>query len=320
VVNALDSATYQGDEPRLEIALYEYGNSAIEADDGWIRQVQPFTHELDRVSQALFALATNGGSEHAGQAVARSIDELSWREGDNVLRVLYVAGNEEFAQGPVDPAVAMAKASAKRVVVNTVFCGAEDLGALTGWSDAARLGGGRYSSIDHNHVRQYIAAPQDEEIASLGGELNETYVYYGAQGRSGYENLVAQDGNAEGSGMGSVVTRSVSKSSKHYRNGSWDLVDALEGGEVELGKIDKSSLPLALRDKGEAEIEAHIEQKKTRRAQIQARLAELAAEREAWLTDARAAQAGDSPMGLDGAIVESIHEQARAAGFTLDQA
>jgi signal transduction histidine kinase len=94
VVNALDSATFRGEQPRLEIALYEYGNDRLAAKDGWIRQVQGFTSELDVISEALFSLSTFGGSEHAGQVVARSTDELAWHDGENVLRVLSPFGLE----------------------------------------------------------------------------------------------------------------------------------------------------------------------------------------------------------------------------------
>lgn len=88
VVNALDGATYHGGAPRLEIAIYEYGNDTLPGESGWIRQVQPFTSELDSVSEALFSLTTNGGTELASAAIGRSIDELEWRSGEGVREVL----------------------------------------------------------------------------------------------------------------------------------------------------------------------------------------------------------------------------------------
>jgi hypothetical protein len=320
VVNALDGATFRGEAPRLEIALYEYGNDRLAVGDGWIRQVRGFTTELDSISEALFSLSTNGGSEHAGQVIARSIDELAWHRGDNVLRVLYIAGNETMHQGPVDYREAARQARERGIVVNTVLCGSPESSESVEWREAAELGGGRFLTIDHNHVVEYIAAPQDDEITALGLSINETYVRYGAQGREGERNQIAQDGNAGSYGAGSVVQRSVSKSSKLYDNGSWDLVDALESGKVGLAKVDRSTLPEALRSLDDAALEAHVEAQKKRRAQMQAQLAELAREREVWLQAERARRSGDDARSLDGAIVESIHEQARAAGFTLSEA
>lgn len=234
VVNTLDGATYHGGAPKLEIALYEYGNDELSGESGYIRQVRGFSSELDAVSQALFSLRTNGGQEYAGQVIARSLSDLEWREGDGVLRVAYIAGNEGFEQGPVAYADAVADAKSRGIVVNTVYCGGPDELDATGWREGARLAGGRFLSIDHNAVVHYVAAPQDDEIARLGREINDTYVYYGADGRSGYDNQVAQDDNMLDYGAGSVVTRSISKGSHMYRNESWDLVDAVEGDAAAL--------------------------------------------------------------------------------------
>ena len=320
VVNALDSATFRGEAPRLEIALYEYGNDRLEASDGWIRQVRGFTSELDTIADALFSLSTYGGAEHAGEVIARSIDELEWHSGDNVLRVLYIAGNETMHQGPVDYRQAARRARDRGIVVNTVLCGSPHSSESPEWREAAELGGGRFLTIDHNHVAAYIAAPQDEEIARLGSEINGTYVHYGADGREGQRNQIRQDANSSTYGVGTVVSRAMSKSSKLYDNGRWDLVDALESGKVGLNEVDRATLPGTLRDLSEDELRTHVDAQKARRAEIQARLAELAQARDRWLQAEHTRQAGDDAHSLDHAIVESIHEQARAAGFTLSEA
>jgi hypothetical protein len=320
VVNTLDGATYHGGRPQLEIALYEYGNDGLDGENGYIRQVSPFTSELDTISQALFALTTNGGEEYAGQVIARSVDDLAWRDGEGVLRVAYIAGNEGFDQGRLRYDEALSKARAKGVVVNTVYCGGGDENDAIGWREGARLAGGKFLSIDQDHVVQHIAAPQDDEIARIGRDINDTYVYFGAEGRAGFDNQVAQDDNMAKYGAGSVVTRSISKGSHMYRNDSWDLVDALESETVELEGVDKGTLPAGLRDLGDGDLREELKAKKTERKQLQSRLAELAQEREEYVARERARLSADDPESLDGAILESIREQAAAAGFTLDQA
>src|SRR4029078_9489744 len=54
---------------RVELALYEYGNDRLSAKTGFIRQVSPFSIDLDKVSEALHGLSTNGGSEYVGQVI-----------------------------------------------------------------------------------------------------------------------------------------------------------------------------------------------------------------------------------------------------------
>lgn len=316
VVNALDSATLHGQRPTLEIALYEYGNSELSPAGGFIRQVSPFTTELDRVSQALFELDTMGGSEHAGQVIARSLDELAWREGG--LRVVFLAGNEELDQGPVGWRDAIARARSRGIVVNAVNCtagGSPD----PGWVDAATLAGGRFLQIDHDAVAVHVAAPQDAEIARLGEALNATYVGYGRDGAWGLENQVAQDDNAEGIGMGSSVQRALTKGSSRYANPSWDLVDAVDSAAVSLDELDAEQLPAEARGLAGAELHTWIDGKRKEREALKSRLAALAKARAAHVAAQAAADASGAAR-LDTAIVDSILSQARDAGFTIEPA
>lgn len=312
VVNALDAATFQGDRPRLEVAVYEYGNDGVPGEVGHIRRVVGFTGELDEVSRALFSLSTRGGSEHAPQAIARATDELEWRGGDGVLRVLYVAGNESFQQGPVAWGQALDAASAKGVVVNTVFCGPEhDLDASL-WADAAAHGHGKAFRIDHDLQVVDPTTPFDARIGELGVAINETYLAYGARGRDGLANQIEQDNNSMASH--SMVSRGLSKSGSNYRNPSWDLVDALDEGTVDLAGLPEEALPAELRGLDAEGRAAAVAERRAKREAIAGTLAELRREREAYLAEHRDDHA---PVGLDAAMIEALAEQAGRAGFTL---
>ena len=63
IVNELALAKCEGEKPTVKIALYEYGNDRLTASEGYIRMVTPLTNDLDQISQDLFGLTTNGGSE-----------------------------------------------------------------------------------------------------------------------------------------------------------------------------------------------------------------------------------------------------------------
>ncbi len=63
IVNTLTTLKYEGKSPKIEIALYEYGNDGL-SDENWVRKVTPLTQDLDLISEKLFALKTNGGTEY----------------------------------------------------------------------------------------------------------------------------------------------------------------------------------------------------------------------------------------------------------------
>ena len=59
--------------PRLEIALYQYGNNDLASREGYIQQVLGFSTDLDEISETLFSLTTNGGEEYCGQVIHTSL-------------------------------------------------------------------------------------------------------------------------------------------------------------------------------------------------------------------------------------------------------
>ncbi|MEM6292546.1 MAG: vWA domain-containing protein [Myxococcota bacterium] len=312
VVNTLDGATFSGEAPRLEIAVYEYGNDRLASRDGYIRQVVAFSSELDRVSEGLFSLTTAGGDEYAGQAIGRAVDELAWAKDDNVFRVLYIAGNEGFDQGSVDFRRTVARAKAEGIVVNTVNCaGGSSWDA--GWQEAADVGGGKALRIDQNAVAVHIESPYDAKIQALSSKINDTYIGYGSLGATGLANQAAQDANSVRYGAGSSISRAAAKSSMHYDNGSWDLVDALENGDVEDASEVRDSLAGDLKGLDDEALREHVEQKKAERETLQEEMRELQQKRADYVSGKKS----DEANRLDTAIVESLTEQAVAAGFTL---
>ncbi len=83
IVNTLTSLKYNGQTPQVEIALYEYGNDGIR-DENYIRQLTPLTQDLDLVSEKLFALRTNGGSEYCGAVIRDASANLNWDSNEKV--------------------------------------------------------------------------------------------------------------------------------------------------------------------------------------------------------------------------------------------
>jgi hypothetical protein len=315
IVNEFARLRRDGRAPRLEVALYEYGNDLLPASEQYLRMVVPLTSDLDRVSEQLFALKTNGGSEYCGAVIRAASDSLAWSQGSSDFKAIFVAGNEEFTQGTVDYHASCAAAVARGIVVNTIFCGPRAEGERTGWKNGADLADGRFVTIDQNRIAAEVAAPQDAEIARLGQTLNTTYVPFGQGGHEGKARQEAQDGNARAAAPSSFVQRQVSKSQPIYANDSWDLVDAVKGGSVKVEKVRDEDLPAEMKAMSPAERKVYVDKKAGDRAAIQAQIRTLSDERAKFLAAARAKESG-SPATLDKAIVEMVGTEAAAKGYS----
>ncbi len=90
IVNTLTTLKYEGKTPSIEISLYEYGNSGLSQSSDYIRQIVPLTTDLDLISEQLFSLRTNGGSEYCGAVIKEASDKLSWKPGNQNMKLIYI--------------------------------------------------------------------------------------------------------------------------------------------------------------------------------------------------------------------------------------
>ena len=317
VVNEFISAERGGVRPEFEVALYEYGNNRLDRKENWVRRILPLTDDLDRISEELFALTTNGGDEYCGAVIKRAVEDLEWSDVPDDLKTIFIAGNEPFTQGGVDFRKACPAAIKRGIIVNTIFCGAHAEGISTHWKDGATLADGAYMNIDQNEVSVTINAPQDAEIMRLGERLNTTYVAYGAAGARGANNQVLQDSNALSLGRAFNVSRQVAKSSHFYKAKGWDLVDAVEEGEVDLEKLEDESLPAELRGKTPEELQEFVEVKKREREEIQKKIQELNETRKIYISAEMKKRGESDSHTLDSAMIKAVKEQAQKRNFTF---
>jgi hypothetical protein len=298
---------------RIELALYEYGNQTLPERDGYIRQVMPFTTDLDSVSEALQGLFTNGGDEFAGKAIHQAVTSLAWSTNPDALRFVFVAGNESFDQGPITAAVAMQEAARGDISVQLIHCGSGD----ATWEAAAVLARSDLVSIDQNQVAQHIPAPQDADILRLGAQLNDTYVAYGAHGQQAAARQASADASSARMSAKVAVERSQLKAKRGYKNEMWDLVDALEKDAAFLDKVADPDLPSELRGKSLAEKKAAVAAKAATRAELKARIVELEAERTRFLARERERLGAAEDQSLNAGLMTPTKKAATKKGYSF---
>ena len=305
--------------PELRVGLLSYGTDKSVADDGWIDVHLDLTDDLDGVYAELMALTIGGHEEYVGRALDTALDEIGWSPDRDVLRILFITGNESADQGVEshDFRVAARAASDRGIIVNALYAGNRDQGIAEMWPEVARRGDGVFSAIDPSSGTIQIPTPQDENLLALNAKLNTTYLPYGERGNDGLTNQLAQDANATRLGVQSCSSRIVAKGSALYTNASWDLVDAALEEGFDWDDLDPQDLPEELRAMTYEQLDAHIETVRVKREEIQHEIQLVSAERENYI---KAVLAKDPAAlnGLGGAMLEAIREQAGAKGFSRD--
>ena len=315
IVGEFTKLELAGKSPRLEVALYEYGNSGIPASTGFIRQVVPLTDDVDRISEALFALKTNGGDEYCGQVIQGATEQLGWSSGRRDLRAIFIAGNEPFTQGQVDYRVACKAAADKGITVSTIHCGDRQTGIATQWGGRCEIG--RWFLLLHQPGSQDLRhrGTTRYELAKLSAELNTTYLPYGVHRQDAANRQQAQDANAAKSAASVAAARAGFKASKQYRNSGWDLVDAVAEQRVQLEDLPADQLPEAMKSLDGPARTKYVAEMAEKRESIQAKIRGLTDARDAYLAKERKRLAAEAPAEAHAAaapLAEAVRDAIRA--------
>ena len=317
VVNEFITAKQNGKTPYVQVALYEYGKSSLSKEQHYIRRTQPLTRDLDKISEELFALKTNGGDEYCGAVITRATQDLKWDPSSKIYKAIFIAGNEPFTQGPIEPKQACKDAITKGIIVNTIHCGAEQAGINGGWKNGAMLADGSFMIIDQNQAVAHVDAPQDKEIVKLNEALNRTYIVYGKEGKRYKDNQIAQDNNANGIARSNLAGRAATKASANYWNPNWDVVDWSNQKDFKWEDVKKEDLPKDLQKLSTEELKAHVAKKEAERGEVQTKILKLTKERAEYVAEKRKELAKEAGKSLGDAVASAVRKQAATKGVTF---
>ncbi len=320
IINEFGAAEKGGNNPTVQVALYEYGNDNLAAGEGYIRQVLPFTTDLDKISEQLFGLRTRGGQEYCGWVIRDAIGSLQWDRHADVYKAIFIAGNEPFTQGPVDFHESVAEAVKKGIAVNSIFCGNRQEGVAMQWKAGADAGGGDYANIDQAAQVVSVQAPQDAEIQRLSSQLNDTFIAYGSAGKKARARQEAADNSALAApaATGVATQRAMAKAGTQYSSqaAEWDVVSALDTGKLKESEIRKEELPKELQAMDSKERDTYIRKKANERKAIQAKISQLSEQRRKYVSSEEkklAAQGASQTLGQ--AVIKTVRSQATKKGF-----
>lgn len=316
IVNEVGSLTHNGQTPNIEFALYQYGNDGLNSKNNFIEKVLDLTSDLDVISQKLFGLTTNGGQEYCGAVIGASLSELNWSVSPQDLKMIYIAGNEAFDQGPVEFLEECKKAVGRNIFINTIYCGDYDQGVREHWKEGATCSTGDYFNINSNAAVVHIDTPYDKDIQVYNDSLNGTYYGYGSIGSARKMAQSTEDSNAEMEAPAVATERAIVKSKAIYSNNSWDLLDGVNAGIVQLDSLKQEDLPDEFKGKTLEEKKVLLEEKEADRNRFQEKISSLAVERQNFIDDEMAKRAEEGEVDDFGTSVnKSIMEKATEIGY-----
>lgn len=315
IVNEASTLTYQGAPVTLEIAMYDYGNSTISATQNYIRKQLDFSTDLDLVSEKLFGLRTSGGEEYCAAALVSSLKELNWSSSPQDLKLVYIAGNESFKQGPISTTTACELAAQKHVLVSTIFCGDRLQGINLGWKNGSDCGNGDFFNIDPNLAVSQIETPFDDQIIEQNRLLNNTYIGYGSVAIESKSKQLSQDQNALGVSKAAQTERYLVKSKSSYKNDKWDIVDANLADSTKIATLKEEELPAEMKGMSVEQRKAFVKQKSEERSAIQKEMARLEAERRNYIASEKAKTTGTQTDDFGTAVATSLRNNAKTLGF-----
>jgi hypothetical protein len=301
IVNRLNTVA---PDATIRVGLLTYGSpSGSTAARGWVIEQSDLTTDLDTVYSHMMALKTSGGDEYVGWVMHQAVESMSWTPGDAGVRLMFVAGNESADQGRAthdfrDVAV---RARENGILVNALFAGPKETGAQEHWAELANAGKGAYAAIEMKRGTVVVASPVDQRLHELNSALNDTYVPYGSEGRAGKARQEAMDVQAGSMGLGVLGSRAGTKSGKAYKNSHWDVLDAVDEGQLDLD--DGEGLPEELKPMSVDERRVWVGEKQAERAQLQAEIKELTAERARYVEAERKKARAENEISFDDALI-----------------
>jgi Mg-chelatase subunit ChlD len=297
--------------PDLRVGLVGYRDRG----DDYVTRVFDLSTDLDEVYANLMSFQAGGGGdtpEDVNRALHEAVHDMSWSTDPQTLRIVFLVGDApphvDYEDG-YDYRQVCESAAKNDIIINTIQCG--DMSETVGfWRDIARLAEGEYGAIPQSGGVKSVPTPMDEELSRLSRELDATVVAF-ADEESLARKREADDMAAE-MPAAALAERAAYKSISG-RMGAYDLLDAIESGEIELKNVDRKDLPEEMRDMNADEMRAFLEQKKSQRDRISRRIADLSAERDAYIKS-KLAEGGEGDS-FDAQVLSMIRTQAVAKGI-----
>ncbi len=320
IANEIASAN---DNPEVKFGLIGYRDRS----DEYVTKTYDLTDDLDSIYLRLMEFQAGGGGdspESVNQALHESVDQLSWSEDADTLRLIFLVGDAPphmDYQDDVKYDESCDLARSKDIIINTIQCGNMS-GTAEIWRAIASAAQGEYVAIEQEGGMHAIETPLDAKISELNQAMAGTVITYGdarAQrvGASKVANALAASPEAAASRYDYFSKSGADADAAPVAiSGNEDLLAQLANDELKVEEIENDMLPHELQELEGAELEAHVTEMAAKRNAIQAELNEVLRERQVYVDQERAKRAAEGKSeGFDDQVKDLIRKQAAEKGI-----
>ncbi len=302
--------------PELRFGLVAYRDRG----DEYVTKRFDLTNDIDAVYANLQGFRAAGGGdlpESVNQALHEAVTQMSWTTNRDVLKIIFLVGDcpphMDYQDDVKYPAVCQL-AVKRDLIINTVQCGSQPQTTPV-WQEIATLAEGSYAAIAQSGGMVAMSTPMDAQLAALNRRLGGTLVAYGAE--PARRSVLAKQAAAEAAPASVAADRLYFNVNAGVAvQGEGELLDSLNRGKLKLAEVKKEQLPADWQNLSESELKAAVDRKQKERAELQAQIAKLGKEREAYLAKERQRLASASKTdSFDEKVAQTLRAQAARKGI-----
>ncbi len=312
-----------------ETANVRFGLIAYrDRSDDYTTQVYDLTDDINGIYGHLLGFSAAGGGdrpESVNQALNEAVTQMQWSTDANALRMVFLVGDSppNDYDDDIDYDRTCELATARDITVNTVLAGsAADTRGI--WKAIATLCNGTFVEIPQDGGMQTVVTPYDDQLNQLQRQINATVLPYGKPAAQEYiteqreaalgaDRSVASDMAAvrmKGAKANQIVTGGAA------RLDGGDLVEDIEDGAIQLADVPEDELPADVAALPADARAGYLADKIAERGAINAQMAELIEQRDAWLAEdmARRAESAEADS-FDLIVNDTIRSRAADKGI-----
>ena len=302
--------------PEIRLGLIGYRDKG----DQYVTTRTDLTGDLDAVYEKLMAFGADGGGdgpEHVNQALAEAVNQMSWSQGRQALKIIFLVGDAPPHMDYQDDVKYMdscQQAVKKDIIIHTVQCGTY-AAATQPFRDIAHRSEGSYMAIAQTGGAVAVATPYDGDLARLSGELDRTHLAYGSRAdRRASASKLEKSRKLAAKAAPEAAAARASFRAKAGGVGTKDLLDDAQSGLVDLDTVEQKALPEPMREMNKKERKAYLAQQKAKRDKIKKEIAQVSKKRDAFVKKEMAKKSGAADS-FDAKVIDSIRSKAAKKGI-----